>query len=74
MLGKMANHLASLDVSILDDLNTVAYQNNIGELSWVLDNQFLAIPDSMTITSPMMDQVRNQLFLRQETNSWSPVH
>lgn len=53
-------------VSILDDLNTVAYQNNIGELSWQLDNQFLAIPDSMTdLTSPMMDQVENQLFLRQ---------
>tara|TARA_A100000164_G_scaffold206373_1_gene182987 strand:+ start:558 stop:7427 length:6870 start_codon:yes stop_codon:yes gene_type:complete len=53
-------------VSILDDLNTVAYQNNIGELSWLLDNQFLAIPDSMTdLTSPMMDQVDDQLFLRQ---------
>ena len=53
-------------VSILDDLNTVAYQNNIGELSWQLDNQFLAIPDSMTdLTSPMMDQVESQLFLRQ---------
>jgi hypothetical protein len=53
-------------VSILDDLNTVAYQNNIGELSWQLDNQFLAIPDSMIdLTSPMMDQVENQLFLRQ---------
>ncbi|MFL2958754.1 MAG: hypothetical protein ACJZ5P_01705 [Candidatus Thalassarchaeaceae archaeon] len=53
-------------VSILDDLNTVAYQNNIGELSWQLDNQFLAIPDSMTdLTTPMMDQIENHLFLRQ---------
>ena len=53
-------------VSILDDMNTVAYQNNIGELSWQLDNQFLAIPDSIDdLTSPIMDQVENQLFLRQ---------
>jgi hypothetical protein len=53
-------------VSILDDLNTVAYQNNIGELSWQLDNHFLAIPDSMIdLTSPVMDQVESQLFLRQ---------
>ena len=53
-------------VSILDDINTVAYQNNIGELSWQLDNQFVAIPDSIDdLTSPVMDQVDNQLFLRQ---------
>ena len=53
-------------VSILDDLNTVAYQNNIGELSWQLDNKFMAMPDSIVdLTEPVMEAIDGQLFLRQ---------
>jgi len=53
-------------VSIMDDLNTVAYQNNIGELSWQLDNKFMAVPDSIVdLTEPVMDAIDGELFLRQ---------
>ncbi|MEC7100287.1 MAG: hypothetical protein VXW80_00395, partial [Candidatus Thermoplasmatota archaeon] len=53
-------------VSIIDDLNTVAYQNNIGELSWILDNKLIAIPDTLVDnTEPVMEAVEGQLFLRQ---------
>ena len=53
-------------VSIMDDLNTVAYQNNIGELSWQLDNKFVALPDNIVdLTSPVTIHDDNQLYLRQ---------
>ena len=39
-------------VSILDDFTTVAYQNNIGELSWYLDNKYVAIPDNIEDLTP----------------------
>jgi len=53
-------------ISIEDDLNTVAYQNNIGELTWDLDNRYMAVPDSMLdLTPPRVDPVGNLLYLRQ---------
>jgi hypothetical protein len=39
-------------ISILDDFTTVASQNNIGSLSWSLDNQYVAIPDSIEDMTP----------------------
>ena len=39
-------------VSIIDDFTTVAYQNNIGELSWYLDNKYIAIPDEIEDMTP----------------------
>jgi len=39
-------------VSIVDDFTTVAYQNNIGELSWYLDNKYVAIPDYIEDLTP----------------------
>ena len=43
-------------VSIVDDFATVAEQNNIGELSWFLDNKYVAIPDSIEdLTPPQAD-------------------
>lgn len=39
-------------VSIVDDFTTVAYQNNIGELSWYLDNRYVAIPDLIEDLTP----------------------
>ena len=53
-------------ISIEDDLNTVAYQNNIGELTWDLDNKFMAVPDSMQdLTPPQIEAVGHTLYLRQ---------
>ena len=53
-------------VSILDDLNTVDFKNNIGELSWQLDNKFMALPDTIIdMTEPVMESIDGQLFLRQ---------
>lgn len=53
-------------VYIEDDLTTVAYTNNIAELSWQLDNMFMALPDSLTdLTPPVIDMVDNLLYLRQ---------
>ena len=39
-------------VSIVDDFTTVAYQNNIGELSWYLDNKYVAIPEEIEDLTP----------------------
>jgi len=39
-------------VSIVDDFTTVAYQNNIGELSWYLDNKYVAIPNLIEDLTP----------------------
>jgi hypothetical protein len=39
-------------VSIVDDFSTVAYQNNIGELSWYLDNRYVAIPEMIEDLTP----------------------
>jgi hypothetical protein len=39
-------------ISILDDFTTVASQNNIGSLSWSLDNQYIAIPDTIEDMTP----------------------
>jgi hypothetical protein len=39
-------------ISIVDDFTTVAYQNNIGELSWYLDNKYVAIPDNIEDLTP----------------------
>ena len=53
-------------VYIEDDLTTVAYSNNIAELSWQLDNMYMALPDSLTdLTPPVIDMVGNSLYLRQ---------
>jgi len=53
-------------VSIEDDLNTVAYMNNIAQLSWQLDNRLMAIPDILTdMTPPVVDMVGESLYLRQ---------
>ena len=41
--GNDAQSSCKPSVSIMDDLNTVAYQNNIGELSWDLDNRLSLI-------------------------------
>jgi len=53
-------------ISIEDDLTTVAYQNNIGELTWELDNKFMAVPESMSdLTPPMIEPAGDSLYLRQ---------
>ncbi|MEE3269957.1 MAG: hypothetical protein VX204_02440 [Candidatus Thermoplasmatota archaeon] len=53
-------------VSIEDDLNTVAYINNLAELSWELDNTYMAVPDLLTDTTPpIIDMTENSLYLRQ---------
>ena len=53
-------------ISIEDDLNTVAYQNNIGELTWELDNKFMAVPETMSdLTPPQIEPTGNALYLRQ---------
>ncbi len=53
-------------ISIVDDLNTVAYQNNIGELTWDLDNRYMAVPDSvLDLTPPLIEPVGQMLYLRQ---------
>ena len=53
-------------VSIEDDLVTVAYQNNIGELSWELDNKFTAVPSSLEdLTPPIVNTSGNYLYLQQ---------
>ena len=53
-------------ISIEDDLTTVAYQNNIGELTWELDNKFMAVPESMSdLTPPMIESTGDSLYLRQ---------
>ena len=53
-------------ISIEDDLNTVAYQNNIGELTWELDNMFMAVPEALVdLTPPSFDSTDDTLYLRQ---------
>ena len=53
-------------ISIVDDLNTVAYQNNIGELTWDLDNRYMAVPESvLDLTPPLIEPVGQMLYLRQ---------
>ena len=39
-------------VSIVDDFSVVAEQNNIGELSWYLDNRYVAIPNLIEDLTP----------------------
>ena len=53
-------------VSVIDDITEVAYQNNIGELTWVLDNRLIAIPSSMEdMTPPIVTTDNIHLYLRQ---------
>jgi hypothetical protein len=53
-------------VSVVDDYDTVAYQNNIGELTWDLDNKLMALPDTLAdLTPPNIDPVGDMLYLRQ---------
>jgi hypothetical protein len=53
-------------ISIDDDLVTVAYQNNIGELSWDLDNKYTAVPSSIVdLTPPIIEPSGNYLYLQQ---------
>ena len=53
-------------VSIMDDITEVAYQNNIGELTWELDNSLSAIPSQMVdITPPVVESQDLHLYLRQ---------
>ena len=53
-------------VSILDDFTTVAYQNNIGELSWYLDNKYVAIPDNIEdLTPPQAESQDVSVYLGQ---------
>ena len=53
-------------VSVEDDYDTVAYQNNIGELTWDLDNRLMALPDTLAdLTPPNIDPVGDMLYLRQ---------
>jgi hypothetical protein len=53
-------------VSVIDDITEVAYQNNIGELTWVLDNRLIAIPSSMEdLTPPIVTTDDIHLYLRQ---------
>ena len=53
-------------VSVIDDYDTVAYQNNIGELTWDLDNKLMALPDTLAdLTPPNIDPVGDMLYLKQ---------
>ena len=53
-------------VSVEDDYDTVAYQNNIGELTWDLDNKLMALPDTIAdLTPPNIDPVGDMLYLKQ---------
>ena len=53
-------------VSIMDDITEVAYQNNIGELTWELDNSLVAVPSGMVdITPPVVEPQDLHLYLRQ---------
>ena len=53
-------------VSVIDDYDTVAYQNNIGELTWELDNKLMALPDTLAdLTPPNIDPVGDMLYLKQ---------
>ncbi len=53
-------------VSIVDDYTTVASQNNIGELSWYLDNRYVAIPsDIEDLTPPSSTPTGTSVYLGQ---------
>ena len=53
-------------VSIIDEITEVAYQNNIGELTWELDNSLVAIASSMSdLTPPIILAEDAHLYLRQ---------
>jgi len=53
-------------ISIIDDITEVAYQNNIGELTWELDNKLVAVPSSMAdLTPPIVETDEIHLYLRQ---------
>ena len=53
-------------ISIEDDYNTVAYQNNIGDLTWDLDNKLMALPETLAdLTPPNIEPVGDMLYLKQ---------
>ena len=53
-------------VSIVDDITEVAYLNNIGDLTWVLDNSLVAVASGMSdLTPPIVATDDTHLFLRQ---------
>ncbi len=53
-------------VSIIDDITEVAYLNNIGDLTWVLDNSLVAVASGMSdLTPPIVATDDTHLFLRQ---------
>ncbi len=53
-------------ISVEDDYSTVAYQNNIGELTWDLDNKLMALPDTLAdLTPPNIEPVGDMLYLKQ---------
>ena len=59
-------HSCKPSVDIVDDLVTVAYQNNIGELSWDLDNKLTAVPSSAEdLTPPIVEPSGNKIYLQQ---------
>jgi hypothetical protein len=53
-------------VSIIDEITEVAYANNIGELTWVLDNSLVAVTSGMSdLTPPIVVTEDAHLYLRQ---------
>jgi hypothetical protein len=53
-------------VSIIDEITEVAYLNNIGELTWVLDNSLVAVASGMSdLTPPIVVTEDAHLYLRQ---------
>lgn len=53
-------------VSIIDEITEVAYANNIGELTWVLDNSLVAVASGMSdLTPPIVLTEDAHLYLRQ---------
>ena len=53
-------------IRILDGTNEVAYQNNIADVSWDLDNSLVAIPSDMSdLTPPIVDTNDFHIYLRQ---------
>ena len=52
-------------VSIIDEVTEVAYQDNIGEISWILDNTIIAIPNGINdLTTPIMSSNDLHLYLQ----------
>jgi len=53
-------------ISVVDDITEVAFDNNIGELSWELDNKLVAIPSGMAdLSPPVVEPTGNHLYLQQ---------